>query len=387
MNILIIDIGSYMVPDIKLHLERAGHHCADVWYDFREKDKVHNAEFEAMLAAAWKKGVYDLVFSTNFLPVVAFFCQAQNVKYISWSYDCPLNLETEEGFDLPCNYIFLYDRMQVKDYRALGLDTVYHLPLAVNCERLRGTQKDPAFACDVSFMGTLYESTLPLFKSHMGEYEKGYLDALVKLQTDLYGTWLVDEMLTDAFVEAVNRQYRKTISKDALQLTKKQLSWSVATQITHINRISLLRLLSARADVLLCTNDLSDAERELLPGLRLHDRIDYIREMPRLFVSSKINLNISLRAIQTGIPLRALDVMGCGGFLLSNYQEEMAELLVPDEEVVLYESLEDAVEKSLYYLAHDAERERIAKAGLARMQQDFRYEDRIKAMFETTGVT
>ena len=387
MNILIIDIGSYMVPDIQMHLEAAGHRCHTLYYDFREKDKVHNAEFEAMLAAAWEKGDFDLVFSTNFLPVVAFFCHEQNVKYISWSYDCPLNLETEEGFDLPCNYIFLYDRMQVKSYRALGLDRVYHLPLAVNCERLRGTKKDPAFACDVSFMGTLYESTLPLFKAHMGEYEKGYLDALVKLQTDLYGAWLVDEMLTDAFVEDINRNYRETISKDAVQLTKKQLSWSVATQITHINRISLLRLISARADVLLCTNALSDAERELLPQVRLHERIDYIREMPRLFVSSKINLNISLRAIQTGIPLRALDVMGCGGFLLSNYQEEMAELLIPGEEAVLYESLEDAVEKASYYLSHDAERERIAAAGRQRMEADFRYEDRIRAMFETAGVT
>ena len=78
--------------------------------------------------------------------------------------------------------------------------------------------------------------------------------------------------------------------------------------------------------------------------------------------------------------------MGCGAFLLSNYQPELAEYLVPDEEVVLYESIEDAVGKAMFYLSHPDLREQIAKAGLQRMLQDFRYEDRIKTMFETADL-
>ena len=38
-----------------------------------------------------------------------------------------------------------------------------------------------------------------------------------------------------------------------------------------------------------------------------------------MFANSKVNLNITLRNIKTGIPLRALDIMGAGGFLLTNY--------------------------------------------------------------------
>ena len=375
-----------MYPDLVYFFEQAGHRCKSVYYDIREEDHYHNDAFEALLSDAWKEGDYDLVFSTNFLPVVAFFCHAYDVKYVSWSYDCPLNLETEEGFDLPGNYIFLYDKEQVRTYRALGLDTVYHLPLAVNCERLKVVKPDPAFTCDVSFMGTLYESTLPVFKSHMPAYEQGYLDAIVRVQSDLYGTWLVDSLLTDTFAENVNSHYRNTISEDAVQLTKKQLSWSVATHITHLNRLSLLKLLSRRHDVLLCTSDDMEKNKSLLPNVRLHGRVSYIDEMPRLFRASKINLNMSLRAIQTGIPLRALDIMGCGALLFSNYQQEMAECFVSDEEVVLYESLEDALEKADWYLEHDAERERIASAGLQRVARDFRYEDRIRSMFEISGI-
>ena len=44
--------------------------------------------------------------------------------------------------------------------------------------------------------------------------------------------------------------------------------------------------------------------------------------MPLVFQNSKINLNITLRSIKNGIPLRAIDIMGAGGFLLTNYQND-----------------------------------------------------------------
>ena len=38
--------------------------------------------------------------------------------------------------------------------------------------------------------------------------------------------------------------------------------------------------------------------------------VDYVKEMPHVFKNTKINLNMTLRSIWTGIPLRAMDVMG-----------------------------------------------------------------------------
>lgn len=55
--------------------------------------------------------------------------------------------------------------------------------------------------------------------------------------------------------------------------------------------------------------------------------IDYMKEMPVMFANSKVNLNITLRNIRTGIPLRALDIMGAGGFLLTNYCYELSEYM------------------------------------------------------------
>ena len=39
----------------------------------------------------------------------------------------------------------------------------------------------------------------------------------------------------------------------------------------------------------------------------------------------KIYLNMTIKPIQTGLPLRIFDIMGCGGFLMTNYQAELPE--------------------------------------------------------------
>ena len=82
-----------------------------------------------------------------------------------------------------------------------------------------------------------------------------------------------------------------------------------------------------------------------------------------MFKKSKINLNITLRSIKNGIPLRAFDIMGAEGFLLSNFQAGFWDLFVPGEDFVYYENKEDLVRKVGYYLKHEDERKAIARNG------------------------
>lgn len=101
--------------------------------------------------------------------------------------------------------------------------------------------------------------------------------------------------------------------------------------------------------------------------------VSYDEEMPLIFHSSKINLNLSLRSITSGIPLRAMDIMGAGGFLLTNYQPELAEFFTPDEDFVFFENEADLFAKIEYYLSHDREREQIAKSGCDKVRNNHDY--------------
>ena len=91
-------------------------------------------------------------------------------------------------------------------------------------------------------------------------------------------------------------------------------------------------------------------------------------------------MNISLRSIHTGIPLRAFDIMGCGGFMITNFQEDFLQHFEPDEEVVFYSSYDELLEKVDYYLNHDEERKRIARNAQQKVEAEHTYLQRAQTM-------
>lgn len=83
----------------------------------------------------------------------------------------------------------------------------------------------------------------------------------------------------------------------------------------------------------------------MLSGCSSKGTVSYTAEMPDVFYRSKINLNLTLRSITSGIPLRA-DILGCGGFLLSNYQPELCEYFTPDVDFVYFNDMDDLDQRS-----------------------------------------
>ena len=111
-------------------------------------------------------------------------------------------------------------------------------------------------------------------------------------------------------------------------------------------------------------------------------KIDYYDTMPTVFQHSKINLNITLKTIQTGIPLRAWDILGCGGFLLTNFQQELCDFFIPGEDFVYYESPADAIEKAAYFLSHDRDRQEIAHNAFEKIAASHTFHHRVQSMFD-----
>lgn len=99
--------------------------------------------------------------------------------------------------------------------------------------------------------------------------------------------------------------------------------------------------------------------------------VDYWTQMPKVFRMSRINLNFTIPNIKTGLPLRMWDIMGAGGFLMTNFQAELPEIFVEDRDFVCFDGEKDLVEKSLYYLSHEKEREAIAMHGYEKVKNAF----------------
>lgn len=388
MNILLHDFGSYIQPDLIAYLSEMGHHCKNIIYPLSSMTK--DDYFEKYITAHLNTGHYDCVISTNFQPLLAKICCHCKIKYLSWSYDSPLPKGYKEYYAYPTNYLFLFDRMEVEEFHKAGFQNVYHLPLAVNTKRLSAIPISAAdrkrFSCDLSFVGKIYKSPLNKILSHQDNYTIGYINALTDAQLKLTGMPLLDDIIDDTLLQHMNDTLARNgivyHTDDGPGINKAALSLCINNQITRNERIILLRLMNQ-----FCKVHLHSGERvEQLSDIPFLGPVTYSVEMPKVFRLSRINLCPTLRSIRSGIPLRAIDIIGAGGFILCNPQPELFDYFRPDVDIVCYQNIEDAVEKAKFYLSHEELRTQIQQNAYAVIQKHFTYPERITYMFQTANL-
>lgn len=381
MNILFYDMGSYTYRDFLYYLQAAGHTCKTVYYHF--PDKFDDTFFCERFTEYLKKNIFDCVVSVNFFPLVSELCHEHHIKYISWCYDSPLEERLQEYFHYETNYIFLFDRMEVSQYQSMGYDRIFHLPLAVNTDRIDRlifySGQIARFQGDISFVGQLYHSPLEPLLYAANDMLKGYIEGILQAQLRVYGYYFIDELISDEILKEMNDSFQK-LGQSGVTLGRRGLSYAIATEITHMERSFLLEQLAELSDVHFYTTgsySLNSKVKHCGPA-KYHD------EMPCIFRHSKLNLNPTLKCIQSGIPLRALDILASGGVLLSNFQPELAEYFEDETDVIMYSSMEDAIAKADFYLRHDNLRKKIAAAGHEKAVSAFSYPQRINQIFKIT---
>ena len=82
---------------------------------------------------------------------------------------------------------------------------------------------------------------------------------------------------------------------------------------------------------------------------------------------------------------RYYEINACGGFQLCHYAEGLEHMYSIGEEIVIYASPEDIIEKIRYFLKHEDERDFIAQRGYLRTQSHHTMEKRFQNIFEYFG--
>lgn len=338
---------------------------------------------------------FDLVFSLNCIGMVAEACYIHDIPYIAWCYDSPSFTGAHWYLKYSTTYVFLFDSDDAEHYQKAGIRQAYYMPLAVNLEYFEGVSYEEKernkFETEISFVGSLYDTSLPEAMGYLSDYQKGYLNALIDNQMDVYGHSFFPEILSQKFMEwldepefnrLLNAEFDKEKAKEDTAAAGR-LQLILNKQTTNKERLLLLNLLGKHHQVKLY----SYKNAEALQGITFCGTADYYREMPKIFRYSKINLNATLRSIQNGIPLRCLDVMGCHGLLLTNYQKDFDDHFKDGENVLFYTDAEEALEKADFYLAHDTLCRKIAEAGFETVRKYYDYPVKIREIFEIAGLT
>ena len=377
-SILVCNIFKhYTTKSIKKAFENSGYKIEEKNY-YTPDDFYHDEKLESLIQNDIKSTHYDFIFTVNYSPIISSICYKNNLKYVSWTYDTPMNLPSQETMNNPTNYIFIFDHGEYLKYMEEGLETVHYLPLATDFETPPCLNDNDNYSYDVSLLGNLYRSTYPELRKKLNEYQTGFLDGIITAQRKIYGSYFIPELLKhqNSEVETINKA-------TGFDLTPEQLSYSLASYITYMDRLSLLSILSTRFNTALVTSSITEYEKNIMPKLTVLPKMDYNKEMPCFFRVSKINLNPPFRAVWSAIPQRALDIMSSGGFLLSGYTEELSYYFENGRELVLYDSIEDAAAKAEFYLKHDDLRDKIRTAGTEKVRKDFTYTDRIQKIINT----
>lgn len=383
-TILFIEWKSFGNGHILQAFKRLGYGVEMYGLDTKKVDTRLDMDYTEKLVKTLIGKPYFCVFSFNYYPIIAIACRACKIPYVSWTYDSPYIQLFSPTLEYETNYAFVFDRGTCNELARIGLQT-YYLPMAAPMDCYKGLLQDAVkgrkFAGNISFVGALYNESHNNMFRHLEElepYEKGYVDALLKAQKNIYGCNFIESVLKEnpTVFETIQKVCPVYARGDGLESAEWTLAnYFLARKVTAMERMEIMQLLGEKYAVNLYTLEKTD-----IKGVRNCGIADYNKEAPFVFANSKINLNITLRSIQTGIPLRAFDIMGCGGFLISNFQEDFLEYFEPDEDVVFYSSYEELLDKVEFYLSHDEERQRIARNAYEKVAAGHTYLHRLETM-------
>ncbi len=326
-----------------------------------------------LLEELLEEGYYDLVVSYAFIPAVSCACENGKVPYYAWIYDCPLmSLYGKEARN-EMNHFSVFDRKQYKLLGEAGLKHVHYLPLAAETDDF-GTvsiekEDERKYGCDVSFVGRLYNNQgyEDMFGEGDNDYRKeaeeiiGSLDCVWDGKTTIYNH--ASEGLIHCMASKLPEEVWNYYSIDKRYFCE---SFRLARKCNETERIRILTHLQKRFSVVLYSDE---SAGEVLKEAEIRPWLDYEKEMPKAFHLSKINLNITSRSIESGIPQRVWDILSVGGFCLTNYQPELEEYFEIGKDLEVWHSLQELEEKIQYYLTHEEQRIQIAVHGYRKVRK------------------
>lgn len=386
MNILFYRYGSICEPDIIASFKHLGFKITEDTREVYNKQLLPSDCIKG-LNELLKQDTYSFVFSINFFPSVSDVCNIWGIPYLCLIVDSPVLELFSTSLANPCNKIFLFDRQLYNDFHHINPDGIFHIPLATNVRdnyattTMASAADRARFSSDISFIGSLYSEKCLYNQITLPEKMRGYVDGLIEAQLLVYGYNFIEECVTPELIEAFCKVRPELINfPDSMKVDTKAViaQHIISVKVAEQERLRYLKVLSEHFNVDLYTG----SDTSSMPLIHNRGFAKTNTEMPIIFHQSKINLNLTAKSIRSGLSLRIFDVLGCEGFLITNYQAELPEHFNIGEDLEAYTSLDDLMGKCEYYLSHDKERREIAHNGFEKVKKYHTYDIRLTQMLE-----
>jgi len=121
--------------------------------------------------------------------------------------------------------------------------------------------------------------------------------------------------------------------------------------------------------------------RQAVPGADCREALNPDTEAPALYAASEISLNFHAGQMITACNQRVFDVPAAGGFVLSDYRQDMGRLFAEDE-YATFGNVYEMKEQIARYLTDVGDRRAMAERARERVLGEHTYDSRVKKMLE-----
>lgn len=297
------------------------------------------------------------------------------IPFISWFVDSPLyifkNPDPQRSKFL---YLFSWEKSYVDRLKELQFENVFYLPLATGHEQLSSLElseeEDKRFSCDCAFVGN----------SNKGNAEEWFDKEFSSDEFMKLSNLAIEKQIT-----VPNREMRDIIRElDTLNLLAKfdmefNLKYEAycILRATEIYRDRVVNKLSKEFDFKI----FGDEEWLKLYPDHYYGKVDYYKELPKLYKKAKIIINVTSFQMVSAVNQRVFDVFSSGGFLISDYREDY-DLLFGKGVIPVYKNPDDLTEIVKKYLADEEERKSISESVKQILKKKHNYRLRLIELFE-----
>ena len=357
-------------------------------YELESLGGLQADEIVTQLVKEASKFHAEVIFSMDYFQYLSLAAKKAGILYYCWIYHLPQwNLYSNQA-QFPCNRFFTYDHCHLRNMLRNNIKNVDYLSLATDRKLFMGASNGISgsmltkYVSEVSFVGNLYETGNNLFNriSPEAKTQPVYKKVVKTIRQKMfnYGRNVLETDITPDIVEFLMKEAKpETWNYFFASQEDIVIQSIIARKITVEERKAIIQEMAKRFDFKLYS--VSSTKKH--PEIQNMGPVDFRKTAPLIFNQTKVNLYITPRAIQVGIPLRVLEIMSCQGFVLTNYQEDLADEFVEGKEIVMYRSLEDLIQKTEYYLEHEDERRAIAKAGYEKVMREYNFAAKLSEIF------
>lgn len=384
MKVFFAGSETMQIPNIPISLGKMGHEVV-LYEKSMEYVEEHEEEYESF-GLFLQSQKPDVVISTIFFQIVAAYTHELGIKYAVYGMDSPHYAAWVPEYPRLDNvYLFHFDSREVERFRKCGYTNVTYLPLAAGvtwADTIHTSGVDrKKFGSAVSFVGGLYGDNP--FDTCAGRLPQPVQEHIWNQLENSAFLWDGKERLQEGVSEELLR-ICQTVTPELCNpgFTMEDdyyfRQWTLARKLSNIERTLLFKQLAGQYDFRLYTR-----EKEVVPeSIHRYPPVNAMTEQLKVFQSSGVNLNVTLRSIESGVPLRVFDILSVGGFVLTDYRKDAEELFQEDEEIVMFRTPEEMMEKLAFYTTHETEQKRIAKNGHRRARAEYSYERMLEEILQ-----